>query len=237
MKKVVVTGGSSGIGLAIVRTLVQQGHSVDVMARRSAEDFAAIEDAPAVAGYHSVNLADSEAAARTLLEIAEARGGLDVLVNNAGVMNYENASDATTESIATHLDTNLAAPMRLSAAAVGFLREREQPGLIVNVASVAGLTATPKLSVYSASKAGLIHYTKSLAAECAADGIRAVAIAPGAVQTNLTNRVMFAMIEKAMPLGKLQSPEEIADLVNWLVSDAAVNVTGAVFAVDGGMAL
>ena len=101
----------------------------------------------------------------------------------------------------------------------------------------AGLAATPKLSVYSASKAGLIHYTKSLAAECARDGIRAVAIAPGAVQTNLTNRVMFAMIEKAMPLGKLQSPDEIADLVVWLTSDQAANVTGAVFAVDGGMAL
>jgi len=242
MKKIIVTGGSSGIGLAVVRALTAAGHTVDVLARRSPAEFAEIEDAPEVAGYHSADVTalDETAAKETaakLTAIAEERDGLDVLINNAGVMQYENAEGATAESIALHLDTNLAAPIRLSAAAVAFMKEREQPGLIINIASVAGLKATPKLAVYSASKAGLVQYTRSLAAECAGDGIRAVAVAPGAVQTDLTNRVMFAMIEKAMPLGKLQSAEEIAGLVTWLVSDEAANVTGAVFSVDGGMSL
>ena len=237
MKKIIVTGGSSGIGLAIVRALTTAGHAVDVLARRSPGEFAAIEDVPEVAGYHSADVTVLDETAAKLTAIAEERDGLDVLVNNAGVMQYENAEDATAESIALHLETNLAAPIRLSAAAVAFMKEREQPGLIINIASVAGLKATPKLAAYSASKAGLIHYTRSLAAECAAAGIRVVAVAPGAVPTDLTNRVMFAMIEKAVPLGKLQSVEEIAGLVTWLVSDEAANVTGAVFSVDGGMSL
>jgi len=237
MKKIIVTGGSSGIGLAVVRALTAAGHTVDVLARRSPAEFAEIEDAPEVAGYHSADVTALDETAAKLTAIAEERDGLDVLINNAGVMQYENAEGATAESIALHLDTNLAAPIRLSAAAVAFMKEREQPGLIINIASVAGLKATPKLAVYSASKAGLVQYTRSLAAECAGDGIRAVAVAPGAVQTDLTNRVMFAMIEKAMPLGKLQSAEEIAGLVTWLVSDEAANVTGAVFSVDGGMSL
>ena len=237
MKKVVVTGGSSGIGLAVVRALTGAGHTVDVIARRSAADFAALDDAPAVAGYHCVDVTALDEAADALTAIAAAREGLDVLINNAGVMQYENAEASTAESIAFHLDTNLAAPMRLSAAAVATMKERGQPGLIINIASVAGLKATPKLAVYSASKAGLVQYTRSLAAECAGSGIRAVAVAPGAVSTHLTNRVMFAMIEKAVPLGSLQSAEEIAGLVTWLVSEEAANVTGAVFSVDGGMSL
>ena len=237
MKKIIVTGGSSGIGLAVVRALSTAGHTVDVLARRSPGEFAEIEDAPAVTGYHSADVRALDETAAKLTAIAEERDGLDVLINNAGVMQYENAEGATAESIALQLETNLAAPIRLSAAAVAFMKEREQPGLIINIASVAGLKATPKLAVYSASKAGLVQYTRSLAAECAGDGIRAVAVAPGAVQTNLTNRVMFAMIEKAVPLGSLQSADEIAGLITWLVSDEAANVTGAVFSVDGGMSL
>ena len=237
MKKIIVTGGSSGIGLAVVRALSTAGHTVDVLARRSPGEFAEIEDAPAVTGYHSADVRALDETAAKLTAIAEERDGLDVLINNAGVMQYENAEGATAESIALQLETNLAAPIRLSAAAVAFMKEREQPGLIINIASVAGLKATPKLAVYSASKAGLVQYTRSLAAECAGDGIRAVAVAPGAIQTNLTNRVMFAMIEKAVPLGNLQSADEIAGLITWLVSDEAANVTGAVFSVDGGMSL
>ncbi len=237
MKKIIVTGGSSGIGLAVVRALSAAGHTVDVLARRSPAEFAAIDDAPVVAGYHCADVTALDETADKLTAIAQERDGLDVLINNAGVMQYENAEGVTAESIALHLDTNLAAPIRLSTAAVAFMKEREQPGLIINIASVAGLKATPKLAVYSASKAGLVQYTRSLAAECAGAGIRAVAVAPGAVPTNLTNRVMFAMIEKAVPLGSLQSAEEIAGLVKWLVSDDAVNVTGAVFSVDGGMSL
>ncbi len=238
MKKIVVTGGSSGIGLAIVRRLAAEGHAVEVIARREPAVWAeGSSELAAKVGYHQADVRDLDAAACLLESIVADRDGLDVLINNAGVMRFENAHDADAATIGDQLQTNLAAPLRLSAAALKVMSERQTPGLIINIASVAGIKASPKLSVYAASKAGLIHYTRSIAAEYAAAGIRAVAVAPGAVKTNLTSRAMFAMIEKAVPLGKLQSVDEVAGLVSWLVSDDAVGVTGAVFSVDGGMAL
>lgn len=238
MKKIVITGGSSGIGLAIVRRLAAEGHCVDIIARRTSAEWSGdVGELAAQVGYHSADIRDLDAAASLLESITADRDGLDVLINNAGVMSFQNAHDADAETIDDQLRTNLAAPIRLSAAALKVMRARQTQGLIVNIASVAGIKASAKLAVYAASKAGLIHYTRSIAAEYAAAGIRAVAVAPGAVRTNLTSRAMFAMIERSAPLGRMQNPDDVASLVNWLVSDAAADVTGAVFPVDGGMAL
>ncbi len=238
MKRIIITGGTSGIGLAIVRRMAAAGHTVDVIARREPAQWA--ESSGELAGdvgYHQADVRHLDDTAALLESIADTRDGLDVLINNAGVMRFQNAHDADAATIDEHLQTNLSAPLRLSAAALSVMKMRQTPGLIVNIASVAGLKASPKLSVYAASKAGLIHYTRSIAAEYAGAGIRAIAVAPGAVKTNLASRAMFAMIEKSVPLGKLQSADEVASLVGWLVSDDAADVTGAVFSVDGGMAL
>lgn len=238
MQRIVITGGTSGIGLACVAALSAAGHTIDVIARRPPNEVEGIDtDLAEAATWHQVDLTDLDAGAALLARIAADRDGLDVLLNNAGVMDFQNAHDADADSIQRHLTTNLAAPMRLGAVAIDAMLEREQSGHVINVASVAGLKPTPKLAVYAASKAGLIQYTRSIAAEYAGRGIRANAIAPGAVQTGLTSRAMFAMIARGVPLGRLQTPEEVAGLLQWLISDAAASVTGAVFSIDGGLAL
>ena len=237
-RRIVVTGGSSGIGLGIVRRLLADGNAVHVLDKKTGEqwriDAGPLADA---AVYHCADLADIPAALAALAQAVERMRGIDVLINNAGVMKFENAHEATGPSVRSQLAINLEAPIHLSAVAIASMLRSETGGHILNIASVAGLKAAPKLAVYNATKAGLIHYTRSLAAEYASRRIRANAICPGAVETGLANRVMFAMIQKGVPLGRLQTVEEVASLAAWLISEDARNVTGSVYSLDGGMSL
>jgi len=204
---------------------------------------AAVEEWRSAAGglgdqvaYHRLDLTHYDSARDRLQQIAGEMGGLDALINNAGVMAFENAHEATSESIRRHLAVNLEAPIHLTGAALSIM-VAQGSGQIINIASVAAVKATPKLAVYSAAKAGLLQYTRSIAAEYAAKKIRANVICPGCVETALTSRVMYALIKRGIPLGEFQTPQEIAGLVNWLLSEEARNVTGAVFSMDGGMSL
>lgn len=237
-QRVILTGGSSGIGLGLVRRLVSEGHALHVLGKKPVEEWPSIAGPLAEAAvYHSADLTDSSAAVKALTGAVQQMGGVDVLINNAGVMKFENAHESTEASVRGQLAVNLEAPIYLSAAAIQTMLEQETGGHILNIASVAGLKATPKLAVYNATKAALIHYTRSLAAEYAGRRIRANVICPGAAPTSLTNRVMFAVIQKSVPLGQLQSVEEIASLAAWLISEDARNVTGSVYSLDGGMSL
>lgn len=256
MKRIVLTGGTTGLGKAIAARLIDNGNTLHVLSRSPIEKWqAAMGDRAAKAVYHSIDVTQFGPAGEALKAAAQAMGGLDVLINNAGVMAFEAAGSATEASVRKHIATNLEAPIHLSSVGVKIMLDaipsapaggeagaaQAAPagpgGQIINISSVAGLKATPKLAVYSATKAGLIHYTRSLAAEMAEKNIRANVVCPGAVQTNLTNRIMFEMIKKAVPLKALQSPEEVAGLIAWLVSDEARSVTGSVFSLDGGMSL
>jgi len=237
-KRIVVTGGSSGIGLGIVKRLLSEGEIVHVFGRRSPEQWGSIagELAEKVA-YHSVDLADMPRARAALSQAVDELGGVDVLINSAGIMKFENGHEATEEGVRSQIAVNLEAPIHLSAVAIKSMLLQETGGHILNIASVAGLKATPKLAVYGATKAALIQYTRSLAAEYASRRIRANVICPGAIPTGLASRITFAFIQKAIPLGQLQKEDEVASLASWLISDEARNVTGSVYSLDGGMSL
>ncbi len=238
MKRIAITGASSGIGLAIAKRLTAEGHVVHVLALDTRERWQEVgKDLVNNTTYHSVDLMEFEAASAALQAAIEEMKGIDVLINNAGVMSFENAHDSTFESVRKHIAVNLEAPALLTAIALKAMLEQDSGGHIINISSVAGLKATPKLAVYGATKAGLLHYTRAVAAEYASKKIRANVICPGAVKTSLTTPIMFSLVKKGIPLGELQTPEEVAALVMWLLSEEARNVTGSVFSLDGGMNL
>jgi 3-oxoacyl-[acyl-carrier protein] reductase len=227
--RIVITGGSSGLGLAMAKRFAADGHCVHVLSRKPPSE--AIDGVR----HHPADLLDLPSALATFREAAAE--GVDVLVNNAGVMQFENAHDTTAHSAGAQLALNLGAPIQLTAAALIAMLAQQTGGHILNIASVSALKASPKLAVYSATKAGLIAYTKCLAAEYAGKKIRANAICPGAVQTGLANRLMWAAIQKSVPMGTLQSAEEVASLAAWLISPDARHMTGSVLSLDGGMSL
>jgi NAD(P)-dependent dehydrogenase (short-subunit alcohol dehydrogenase family) len=202
VKSALVTGGSSGIGLAIARMLREDGYEV-TLAARTAEKVAA---AAAELGAHAIaaNLADEDAAVRVVAEHAERFGGLDVLVNSAGL-----GIGGTVESlVAKHVDLQLGVNLRglllVTREAIPLLKQSR--GWVVNLASIAGTEPTPGLTVYGATKAAVIALTRSLNAELDGDGVRAVAICPGFVDTPMAE---WSGIDP----GDMIRPEDCAEVV------------------------
>ena len=182
MKSALVTGGSSGIGLAIARALRQDGYALTLVARRPEP----LEAAAAELDAHGVpaNLGDPDECVRVVAAHAEQHGGMDVLVNCAGIGIGGSFADQDTKRIDLQLDVNLAATLVVTREALPLLRASR--GQIVTLASIAGTIPTPGLAVYGATKAALIAWTSSLNREEAANGIRATAISPGFVATRMT---------------------------------------------------
>ena len=198
------------------------------------------EDAEAVAkeiGGRAVqaDVANSEDAKR----LVEEAGDLDILVNNAGLTRDTLLARMSDEDWRTVIDTNLGGAFNTCRAVVrGMMRRRS--GAIVNVSSVVGLRGNPGQTNYSASKAGIIGFTKALARELGSRGVRANVVAPGYVSTRLTEVIADELKEQmlaATPLGRFGDPEDIAAAVRFLCSDEASFITGEVLLVDGGLAM
>jgi 3-oxoacyl-[acyl-carrier protein] reductase len=233
-----VTGASGGIGDAIARQLHGQGATV-VLAGRRREALTALADALGERTRVAVAELAEPQAAEQLLAAADAEGGVDVLINNAGLTRDNLALRMKDEDWQTVLDVNLSAGFRLIRAALrGMMRRRW--GRIVNITSIVALTGNPGQANYAAAKAGMIGMTKSLATEVASRGITVNCVAPGFIQTSMTDALsedQRARLLERVPLGRLGSGADVAAAVGYLVSEEAAYVTGQTLHINGGMAM
>jgi 3-oxoacyl-[acyl-carrier protein] reductase len=233
-----VTGASGGIGDAIARQLHAQGATVVLSGRRQ-DALAALAEALGERVRTAVAELAEPQAAEQLIAAADAEGGVDVLINNAGLTRDNLALRIKDEDWQTVLDVNLSAGFRLIRAALrGMMRRRW--GRIVNVTSIVALTGNPGQANYAAAKAGMIGMTKSLAAEVASRGITVNCVAPGLIQTAMTDALseqQRARLLERVPVGRLGSTADVAAAVGYLVSEEAAYVTGQTLHVNGGMAM
>jgi 3-oxoacyl-[acyl-carrier protein] reductase len=233
-KNALVTGGSRGIGRAIALELAAAGASV-VVGYRSGGGEA--EEVAKEAGGRAVqaDVSDAEAAAK----LVEDAGELDILVNNAGLTRdglIARMPDADWRDV---IETNLSSVFYTCRAVARSMMKRRS-GSIVNISSVVGLHGNPGQTNYSASKAGIIGFTKALARELGSRGVRANVIAPGYIHSRLTDEIsedMRSLMLQNTPLGRLGEPEDVAGAVRFLCSDAAAYITGEVLQVDGGLGM
>jgi len=236
-----VTGASRGIGRAIAIELGRSGHAVAINYRTNADEaketLRAIESSGGEGICVQGDVSEPSAVASLFDEVEDALGPVGVLVNNAGTRRDGLALAMSDDAWDEVLRTNLSGTFRCCRRALrGMLARRA--GRIVNVASVAGLRASPGQANYAAAKAGVIALSKTLAAEVASRGITVNAVAPGLIETELTTTLgsdRFAQIVDAIPQKRAGQPEDVAALVRWLCSEEAAFVTGSVFVTDGGM--
>jgi 3-oxoacyl-[acyl-carrier protein] reductase len=238
-KTALVTGASGGIGAEIARVLHGAGAVVGLSGTRVEPLAALAAELGSRAHVLPCNLSDPEAVEGLVKRAVEAMGSVDILVNNAGITRDGLVMRMSDEDWQSVIDVNLTATFRLCRAAIrGMMKARW--GRIVNISSVVGTTGNAGQVNYAASKAGMVGLSKSLAAEVASRGITVNSVAPGFIETAMTDKLNEAQREgilKAVPAGRMGKPDEIAAAVLYLASPEAGYVTGATLHVNGGMAM
>jgi 3-oxoacyl-[acyl-carrier protein] reductase len=229
-----VTGGSRGIGRAIAVELARAGAAVTLSYRSAQEEAEQVAEETGARAVQA-DVSDRDEAK----QLVEQAGGLDILVNNAGVTRDGLLARMPDDDWDAVIATNLGGVFHTCrAAARGMMKRRR--GAIVNISSIVGLHGNPGQTNYSASKAGIIGFTKALARELGTRGVRANVVAPGYVNTRLT-QVIGDELKDAMlantPLGRFGTPEDVAGAVRFLCSDEAAFITGEVLLVDGGLGM
>jgi 3-oxoacyl-[acyl-carrier protein] reductase len=242
-KNCIVTGGSRGIGKAIAMTLAKLGANVAITYSRSADAANDVVEEMKKTGVKAMaRQADAtsfEKAEEVISAVVDEWGSLDVLVNNAGITKDNLILRMNEEQWDDVINTNLKSVFNYSKAAARPMM-RARGGSIVNIGSVVGISGNAGQSNYSASKAGLIGFTKSYAKELASRNIRANVVAPGYILTEMTESLdekVLESIKAETPLGRAGNAEEVANVVAFLASDLSSYITGDVIRVDGGMAM
>lgn len=242
-KIAIVTGASRGIGREIARTLAGNGATVIINyngSAEAAEAFAAdIRAAGGCAEAMKCNVADFAESEAFAKEVLDKYGRVDILVNNAGITRDNLIVRMSEEEFDTVLDTNLKGAFHMIRHLTkAFMKQRY--GKIINISSVSGILGNAGQANYSASKAGLIGLTKSVARELASRNVCVNAVAPGFIRTDMTEKLPAAVQENAVkqiPLGKMGTPEAVAQAVLFLAEETSDYITGQVLCVDGGMAM
>ena len=238
-KAALVTGASGGIGAEIARTLHGAGATVGLSGTRTEPLEALATDLGDRAHVLPCNLSDADAVEALPKQAAEAMGGVDVLVNNAGITRDNLFMRMSDEEWAQVIEVNLTSTFRLCRGVLrGMMKARW--GRIVNISSVVGATGNPGQGNYAASKAGMVGMSKSLAYEVASRGITVNCVAPGFITTAMTEKLtddQKAKILTQVPAGRMGEPGEIAAATLYLASPEAAYITGATLHVNGGMAM
>jgi len=242
-KVALVTGGGTGIGRAICLGLALEGAKVAVANRSSIAAAQAVVDEIKAAGGDAIALqGDVSVAADAdnfIQQVLTSFGALDIVVNNAGVTRDTLLMRMSEEDWDTVLDTNLKGTFLVTRAAIRPMMKARR-GKIVNITSVMGLVGNPGQANYSASKAGIIGFTRTVAKEVGSRGIQVNAVAPGFIETAMTDSLKPELkdtVTKQIPAGRLGHPDDIARVVSFLCSSSADYITGQTITVDGGMTI
>ena len=236
----IVTGAARGLGRAIAYTLAAAGAKVacvDINVETLKETIDGIRAAGGTAEAIACNVTDSARVAEVVDEVTKMWGGLQILVNNAGITRDNMILRMKDEQWDAVININLRGTFLFTRSAAKPMI-KQHGGRIINIASVSGLMGNPGQANYSASKAGVIGLTRTVAMELAGRNVTVNAVAPGFIATDMTAALgeeMIAQIKKEVPLGRMGQPQDVADAVLFLASDAASFITGHVLTVDGGI--
>lgn len=240
-KKAIVTGGSRGIGAAIVETLTREGFEVVfsyLSNKESAENLVQkITDQGGRAATFQLDTSDYESAVNFVNQAKEFLTEVDVLINNAGITRDKSLFIMQKDEWDSVINTNLSGYFNVTRQLIGYFFKNKR-GCIINVSSVSGLVGIAGQTNYCASKSGIIGFTRALAKEAAKLGIPVNCIAPGYIDTEMTRQLPEKHLEEIknmIPMHRIGKAQEVADLVSFLCSEKARYITGQVFAIDGGL--
>ena len=242
---VIITGGSSGIGLAMVKIFHDQGAIVDVfdMQKPSADTLQNLSIHDETVHFHEVDITNSQAI-KELVSLISIKRGIGILINNAGIAHIGNVLNTSEEDFQQIFNVNIKGAFNCMQAVIPFMEEMEQ-GLIINMASIAATIGIPDRFAYSMSKGAIVSMTLSVAKDFIKKGIRCNCISPARVHTPFVDgfinkhypgkeEEMFAKLSASQPIGRMASPDEIAALAYYLCSKQASFITGTDIPIDGG---